>query len=300
MTSTPRRSAIPPLPAVLGAILSVQGGAALAKGLFPALGPAGTVGLRTGISAIVLLAAFRPRLGSLEPAQWRAVIPYGLVLGVMNMVFYFSLDRIPLGLAVTVEFAGPLAVAVFGSRRVLDLLWVGLAGAGIALIAPWTGGGGVDPLGVALAGAAGACWAAYIVLGGRLSRLLPGGPAVSLGMLIAALVAVPAAGAMGGFAHLTLGLFGAGVGVALLSSAIPYTLEMIALKALPARTFGILMSLEPAVAAIVGLVLLHERLTPTQWLAVGLVITASAGSTLTSRSPTVAPEVEAYEGWQGG
>lgn len=300
MTSTSRKPAIPPLPALLGAILSVQAGAALAKGLFPALGPAGTVGLRIGISALILLAAFRPRLGRLNAAQWRAVIPYGLVLGIMNLVFYFSLERIPLGLAVTVEFAGPLAVAVFGSRRAVDVLWVVLAGAGIALITPWTGSGGVDPVGVALAATAGACWAAYIVLGGRLSRVLPGGAAVSVGMLVAAIVALPVAGAMGGFAHVTVGRFGVGVGVAVLSSAIPYTLEMIALKALPARTFGILMSLEPAVAAIVGLVILHELLTTTQWLAVALVIAASAGSTLTSRSPATSSEAEAREGWQGG
>lgn len=300
MTATSRKPAIPPLPAVLGGILSVQAGAALAKGLFPALGPAGTVGLRIAFSVLILFAAFRPRLGRLNAAQWRAVIPYGVVLGIMNLLFYFSLDRIPLGLAVTVEFAGPLAVAVFGSRKAVDVLWVVLAGAGIALITPWTGGGGVDPVGVALAAAAGVCWAAYIVLGGRLSHLLPGGEAVAVGMLVAAVVALPIAGAMGGFAHLTVGLLAAGMGVALLSSAIPYTLEMIALRALPARTFGILMSLEPAVAAIVGLVILHELLTPTQWLAVVLVIAASAGSTLTSRSPAMPGEAEPREGWQGG
>ncbi len=300
MTATSRKFAIPPLPAVLGGILSVQAGAALAKGLFPVLGPAGTVGLRVGFSALILLAVFRPRLGRLNAAQWRAVIPYGVILGIMNMLFYFSLDRIPLGLAVTVEFAGPLAVAVFGSRKAVDVLWVVLAGAGIALITPWTGGG-VDPVGVALAAAAGACWAAYIVLGGRLSHLLPGGAAVAAGMVVAAIVALPVAGAMGGFAQVNARLLAAAVGVALLSSAIPYTLEMVALRELPARTFGILMSLEPAVAAIVGLVVLHERLTPTQWLAIALVIAASAGSTLTSRRPATPKEAEAREGWwQGG
>lgn len=295
MTATPRKLAIPPLPAVLLGILSVQGGAALAKGLFPALGPAGTVGLRIGFSALILLAVFRPRLGRLDAVQWRAVIAYGVVLGIMNMLFYASLDRIQLGLAVTVEFAGPLAVAVFGSRKAVDVLWVVLAGAGIALITPWTGGGGVDPVGVALAAAAGACWAAYIVLGGRLSRRLPGGAAVAAGMLVAAVVALPVAGAMGGFAQVTAGLLAAGMGVALLSSAIPYTLEMIALRALPARTFGILMSLEPAVAALVGLVILQERLTLTQWLAVALVIAASAGSTVTSRGPATPGEAEERE-----
>ncbi len=291
--------AIPPIPAILGSIVSVQGGAALAKGLFPALGPTGTVGLRVGISAVILLAAFRPGLRRATAEQWRVLIPYGVVLGVMNLVFYQALARIPLGLAVTVEFIGPLGVAVFGSRRAVDVAWVVLAAAGIALIAPW-GGGGADALGVLLALAAGGCWAAYILLGGRISRMIPGGAAVATGMTIAAFIAVPAAVATGGFARLTPALFAAGIGVALLSSAIPYTLEMVALKELPARTFGILMSLEPAVAALAGLVFLHEVLSPRQWLAVLLVIAASTGSTLTSRAPDQAAEGESGEGWQGG
>ncbi|HEU4752207.1 MAG TPA: EamA family transporter, partial [Armatimonadota bacterium] len=246
MSPESRRPVLPPLPAILLAILSVQAGAALAKGLFPLLGPSGTVGLRVGISALILLAAFRPSLRGLSAAQWRAVLPYGVVLGVMNLVFYQSLARIPLGLAVTVEFIGPLGVAVFGSRRLIDVVWVVLAGTGIALITPWTASSGVDPLGVALALAAGACWALYIVIGQRLSHRLAGGPAVSIGMLVATVAVVPFAAASGGFTHLDLAGLAAGTGVALLSSAIPYTLEMIALKALPARTFGILMSLEPA------------------------------------------------------
>jgi inner membrane transporter RhtA len=298
MTPTPTKPPIPPLPAIILGMISVQGGAALAKGLFPVLGPAGTVGLRIGISALILLAAFRPSLTRLDAVQWRAIIPYGVVLGLMNMLFYFSLARIPLGLAVTVEFSGPLAVAVFHSRKAVDLLWVVLAAAGIALITPWTGSGGVDPTGVLLAGAAGACWAAYILLGGRLSRILHGGAAVATGMMVAAITAVPIAAAMGGFTHLTLGSFGAGIGVALLSSAIPYTLEMIGLKAIPVRTFGILMSLEPALAAFAGLIFLHEVLTPPQWLAVALVISASTGSTLTSRRAD-RKKADAEEGWQG-
>ncbi|HMJ06610.1 MAG TPA: EamA family transporter [Chthoniobacterales bacterium] len=287
-----------PLGSILGAIVSVQAGAALAKGLFPALGPIGTVGLRVVLSAIMLMAAFRPRLRALSAAQWRAVIPYGLVLGTMNIVFYLSLSRIPLGLAVTVEFVGPLAVAVFGSRRAVDIAWVLLAAAGIALIMPWSGGG-ADALGVLLALAAGACWAAYILLGGRVSRIMPGGASVALGMVIASFVALPAAMATGGFARLTLPLFLAGIGVALLSSAIPYTLEMFALKRLPARTFGILMSLEPAVAALLGVVVLHELLSFHQWLAVALIIAASTGSTLTSRRAASVVAGEPGEGWQG-
>ena len=299
MHPTARRPALPPLPAVLIAIVSVQGGAALAKGLFPALGPAGTVGLRIGLSAAILLLAFRPPLARLNAAQWRAVLPYGLVLGVMNLVFYYAISRIPLGLAVTVEFIGPLGVAVFGSRRVVDVLWVVLAGAGIALITPWSGASGVDPMGVLLALGAGGCWAAYIVLGGRLARIVPGGTAVAAGMLIAAVAVVPFAAAAGGFANLSPGRFAAGLGVALLSSAVPYTLEMIALRAMPLRTFGILMSLEPAVAALAGLAFLVEILTPGQWLAVALVVAASVGSTLTAWRAAAPAAPEAHEGWSG-
>jgi inner membrane transporter RhtA len=298
MTPTPTKPPIPPLPAVILGMISVQCGAALAKGLFPLLGAAGTVGLRIGLSALILLSAFRPPLNRMSAAQWRAIIPYGVVLGVMNMLFYFSLSRIPLGLAVTVEFSGPLAVAVFGSRKAVDLLWVMLAAGGIALITPWTGSRGVDPVGVLLAGGAGACWAAYILLGGRLSRILSGGAAVATGMMVAATTALPIAAAMGGFRHLTVGSFVAGIGVALLSSAIPYTLEMIGLKAIPARTFGILMSLEPALAGLAGLIFLHEVLTPPQWLAVALVIAASTGSTLTSRRAD-RKKADTEEGWQG-
>src|SRR4051812_40440133 len=214
-----------PLGSILGAIVSVQAGAALAKGLFPALGPIGTVGLRVVLSAMMLLAAFRPGLRGTTAAQWRAVIPYGVVLGTMNILFYLSLSRIPLGVAVTVEFVGPLAVAVFGSRRVVDIAWVVLAAAGIALITPWSGRG-TDALGVALALAAGGCWAAYILLGGRVSRVMPGGASVATGMGIGSFVALPAAIATDGFVRLTLPLFVAGIGGGLLSRASPFPLEM--------------------------------------------------------------------------
>ena len=186
------------------------------------------------------------------------------------------------------------------ARMGIDVTWVVLAAAGIALITPWTAHSGVDPIGVALAFAAGVCWALYIVLGKRLSHVLSGGAAVSIGMLVAAIVVVPFAAAAGGFAHVTAGRFATGVGVALLSSVIPFTLEMVALKALPARTFGILMSLEPAVAALVGLAFLREVLSAIQWIAIALVIAASAGSTLTSRGAPEPHEAEADEGWQGG
>jgi inner membrane transporter RhtA len=205
-----------------------------------------------------------------------------MVLGSMNLLFYLALARIPLGLAVTIEFLGPLGVAVFGTRRPLDVAWVVLAGAGIALIAPWTGAA-IDPLGVLLALLAGACWAAYILLGGPVSRLLPGTTAVVAAMCVAALVILPFSVAGGGLAHLTPSGFALGTAVALLSSAIPYTFEMIALRAIPARTCGILMSLEPAVAALCGLLFLGEHLTAAQWGAVALVIVASVGATMTAR-----------------
>ncbi len=286
------RSLVPPIPAVIISVVSVQGGAAFAKGLFPVVGTAGTAGLRIGLSALMLLAVFRPALTRLTRAQWSAVIPYGLVLGVMNLSFYAALGRIPLGLAVTLEFAGPLGLAVMGSRRLADFLWVGLAGVGVVLITPWSRTSAtVDPIGVLLALVAGALWAAYIVLGRRASKVLPAGESVATGMLFAAFTVLPFAFAGDLVQRLTPALFGQGLAVALLSSAVPFTLEMMALRELPARTFGILMSLEPAVAALCGLMFLHEQLTPTQWLALVFVSAASAGTTLTARNST--PAVEA-------
>ncbi|WP_257463311.1 EamA family transporter [Archangium lipolyticum] len=283
---------LPPIPAVLLAVVSVQGGAAFAKELFPVLGPAGTAGLRIGLSALLLLAVFRPPLARLTGAQWGAVIPYGVVLGAMNLSFYWALQRIPLGLGVTLEFVGPLALAVFGSRRASDFLWVLLAAVGIALITPWRGGvGALDLLGVLLALVAGGFWAAYIVLGGRVSRVFQGAQGVATGMLFAALTVLPFSFAEGLAGRLTPPLFAAGLAVALLSSAVPFTLEMMALRVLPSRTFGILMSLEPAAAALSGLVFLHEQLTVTQWLALVFVSAASAGAALTARR--VPPPVEA-------
>jgi inner membrane transporter RhtA len=277
---------------VLLAVVSVQGGAAFAKELFPELGPAGTAGMRIGLSALLLFAVFRPPLARLTRAQWGAVIPYGVVLGAMNLSFYMALERVPLGLAVTLEFVGPLGLAVFGSRRASDFLWVVLAAAGIALIAPWHGSASaLDLLGVLLAILAGGCWAAYIVLGGRVSRVLPGGQSVATGMLFASLAVLPFSFAEGLAARLTPSLFAAGLAVALLSSAVPFTLEMMALHVLPSRTFGILMSLEPAAAALSGMVFLREQLTVTQWLALVCVSAASAGATLTARR--VPPPVEA-------
>lgn len=285
------RAVLPPIPAVIVSIVSVQGGAAFAKELFPAIGTAGTAGLRIALSALMLLAVFRPAPARLKRAQWRAVIPYGLVLGLMNLSFYAALNRIPLGLAVTLEFTGPLGLAVFGSRRRWDLLWALLAGVGVALITPWSGRvQAVDFTGVLLALTAGGLWAAYIVFGRRASQVLAAGESVSLGMSIAALGVLPFVFAEDAAHRLTPIVFGEGLAVALLSSAVPYTLEMTALRVLPARVFGILMSLEPAAAALCGLLFLHEQLTPTQWLALLLVSTASAGTALGARNPVSSME----------
>ncbi len=281
------RFSLPAVPSVLFAILSVQGGAALAKGLFPVLGPAGTTTLRISISALVLLAVMRPRFGQLQPAQWRAVVPYGLALGLMNFFFYCALARIPLGLAVTLEFVGPLSLALAGARRWYEVAWALLAGLGIALLAPW-GGQGPDMVGMGFALAAGGCWAVYIVLGQRTAAVLPGTQAVAIGMAVAALPVLPFGIASGSLLLLTPHLLLLAGLLALFSSILPFTLEMQALRKLPARTFSILMSLEPVAAALSGWGLLGEQLTPTQWLAVGCIGAASAGSTLTARRPVAA------------
>lgn len=272
---------IPPIPAVLFAIISVQSGAAIAKTLFPELGAAATASLRIGISALILLAVYRPNLFKINASQWKVVIPYGLSLGAMNLIFYFAIERIPIGLAVTLEFIGPLVVAVLGSKRILDYLWVLLAAAGIVLIAPWSDNG-VDLLGVLFALLAGALWAAYIVLGGKVSKIMKGGEAVAVGMLFATLLILPFGVLGNGFQNMTPNFFYLGIALALLSSAIPFTLEMKALGQLPARTFSILMSLEPAAASLCGLLFLQEYLTPNELIAVICVVTASIGSTMTA------------------
>lgn len=278
--------------AVLFSMVSVTGGAALAKSLFAAIGPEGTTALRNGYGALMLLAFWRPwRGGRLSLAQWRMVALYGASLGIMNLMFYSALQTLPLGLAVAIEFIGPFTLALVNSRRFSDLLWLLLAMAGLALLLPWGEGPiAADPRGIAFALAAGAMWALYIVFGQKASRLMPGGYVTSIGITIGSLITVPvglihAGGAM--FAWSTLGI---ALGVALFSSAIPYSMDMVALRRLPARTFGILMSLEPAVAAMSGLILLGEGLSLRQQFAIGCVMIASLGSTSSARK--VAPVVQ--------
>jgi inner membrane transporter RhtA len=272
-------------PAVLGVLLAIasfQGGAAIAKGLFPVLGAAATSSLRIVLSAIILVIFNRPNLRNLTSVQWRSVALYGLTLGAMNTIFYMAIARIPLGLGVALEFIGPLALALAGSKRIIDFLWVMLAATGIALIAPWSNKG-LDLVGVLLALLAGALWAAYILLGARISKIMDGGKAVTIGMIFASILVLPVAISNGLFVHLRPVMLLPGLALALLSSAIPFTLEMHALRKIPAKTFSILMSLEPAVAAFSGLLFLHEYLSFHEWLAVALVIVASAGVTLTGK-----------------
>jgi len=282
--------AIPPVPAVLLSIISVQGGAAIAKGIFPVLGAAATSSLRIVLSAIILILFNRPNIKGLSAAQWKAVALYGLALGAMNIVFYMAIARIPLGLGVTLEFIGPLVLALMGSKRILDFLWVLLAAMGIVLIAPWSNNG-LDIIGVVLALLAGAFWAAYIVMGGRISKIMDGGKAVTIGMVFASALVLPLAIADGLLINIKPGLLLSGFMLAVLSSAIPFTLEIKALRKMPAKTFSVLMSLEPAAAAISGLIFLNEFLSLYEWLAVALVVIASAGATLSRKKIThVEPE----------
>lgn len=269
--------AVPPTGLILLSILSVQVGAALAKGLFPVLGPGGTVFLRIVFAALVLLAVQRPRLRGYTHADYGAVIVFGLVITAMNAAFYAALARLPLGIAVTLEFVGPLGVALAGSRRRLDLLWGAFAAAGIVLLAP-LGRSALDPVGVAFALLAGVGWAGYILLNVRVGRAFPGNAGLALSMAVAAFAALPFGVSAGGAVLGDLRLLVVGAGVALLSTAIPFSLEHTALKRLPAHVFGVLMSLEPAVAALVGVVLLGETLGIRGLLALACVTIASGGS----------------------
>ncbi|MDX6666413.1 MAG: inner rane transporter RhtA [Solirubrobacteraceae bacterium] len=263
---------------VLAAASSVQFGAAIAVTLFDNLGPAGASALRVGLGAVILLAVWRPSVRGLPKADLRLVGALGLTLGVMNYAFYEALDRIPLGIAVTIEFAGPLGVAVALSRRRLDLVWVALAAAGILLLAD-PSGGSLDPVGLVLIGVAAAAWAAYILLVARAGERFTGGRGLALAMGVAALVPLGPGIAEAGADLLKPEFLGIGAAVALLSSVIPYSLEMEALRRIPRHIFGVLMSLEPALAALGGFVVLGQSLSGRDLVAIGLVMAASGGAT---------------------
>ena len=277
---------MPPTLLVLAAVASVQFGAALAKTLFDELGAGGTVFVRVAFAAVVVALIWRPRLAGHDRREIALAVVFGLVLAAMNLCFYAALDRIPLGIATTLEFVGPLGVAVFGSRRPLDLLWVGLAAAGILLLSDPGGGGGLDRLGVALALTAGALWAAYILLSARVGRVFPGGAGLALALLVATVPLAPVGIAAAGADLLVPWILLVGAAVGVLSSAIPYTLELEALRRLPVGVFGVLMSLEPAVAALAGFVVLGEELAAREVAAILLVVAASAGAAYRA---TVAP-----------
>ena len=275
--AAPRRAAAPAVGLVLLAVSSLQVGAAFAVELFDELGPAGAAFGRLGFAALVLVSIWRPRLRGRPDGDLRVAVAFGLALGAMNLCIYEAMDRIPLGIAVTFEFIGPLGVAVVGSRRALDALWVVLAAAGIALLADY-GGGSLDTAGVAFALAAGALWAAYIHLSARTGALFPGGSGLAVAMVAGAALVAPFGIADAGTELLRPELLGAVLAVALASSVLPYSLELEALRRLPPRVFGVLMSLQPAVAALAGLVVLDQGLAAQDWLAIGLVVVASAGA----------------------
>jgi inner membrane transporter RhtA len=266
-----------------------QTGASFAKGLFPLVGAAGATTLRLTLAAVVLLLIFQPWRRRLDRRQWHAVLMYGAVMGAMNMFFYAALAHIPLGVAVALEFTGPLTVALLGSRRPPDFAWIGLAVAGLVLLLPLGQvEGDISIVGVLLALAAGACWAGYIIFGQRAG--IGGGPHITaLGVSVAALIAMPVGIATAGTALLDPAILPIALGVALLSSAIPYALDMVALPHMPSRLFGILMSGQPALGALSGFVILHETLSLGQLAGIAAIIVASFGATVTIARNTPPP-----------
>src|SRR5512146_2290558 len=280
-------SPLMPVGSLLLGMLSFQCGAALAKQLFPLVGAQGATAMRLGLGAAILWLLRRPWRRLAGRQGWASLWGYGLTLGVMNLCFYMALRTIPLGIAVALEFLGPLAIALLGSRRALDFLWVGLVVAGLALLLPYgTHAQALDPAGVLYALGAAVGWATYILLGRRAGAAF-GGDAVALGSAIGALVAVPVGVMHAGAAMFSLSALPFAIGVAVLSSALPYSLEMHALTRLPARTVGILVSIEPAMGALLGLMFLDEHLNAFQWLAIAAIIAASIGAVLGARNVPV-------------
>jgi inner membrane transporter RhtA len=263
---------------VILAILSVQLGAAFAKSLFEAVGSSGTVFVRVTFAALIFLLLWRPRLQRREHSRsdYVLVLFFGLTIAGMNALFYAAIARIPLGIAVTLEFVGPLGVAVAASRRRRDFLWAALAACGVVLLAPF-GNTQIDPLGVVFALLAGALWGTYILLNVRVGRAFQGGTGLALGMLVAACALIPFGVASGGAALLKPEVLLIGLGVAVLSTVIPFSLELEALRRLPARVFGVLMSLEPAIAALIGFIVLRETTSLRALIALALIIVASGG-----------------------
>lgn len=265
---------------LVAAMVSIQVSAAYGKTLFPRVGAAGVAGLRIAFAALIMAGATRPWRALKDRKGYGWLIAYGLVLGAMNLIYYLSLARLPLGIAVALEFVGPLGVALWASRKPRDFLWIGLAVAGLAVLLPLRrASAGVDPLGAALALTAGGLWAAYILIGKRAGDRF-GGAAAGLGMMMAAVAIAPIGLVTGGPRLFLPGVLPAAFVLALLSSAIPYSLEMYALTRLPSRLFGLLMSLEPAIASVSGALVLGERLTILQAAGVAAIVAASFGASL--------------------
>ncbi|MEE1923477.1 threonine/homoserine exporter RhtA [Pseudomonas sp. 148P] len=278
-----------PVGVLLIAMASIQSGASLAKSMFPLIGPEGTTTLRLLFASVIMLLLLRPWRAKLSASTLKTVIIYGAALGGMNFLFYMSLQTVPLGIAVALEFTGPLAVALYASRRPVDFLWIGLAIAGLLLLIPMgETSKGIDPVGASYALGAGVCWALYILYGQK-AGAENGIQTAALGVVIAALFVAPIGIVQAGSALLNPALIPVALGVATLSTALPYSLEMVALTRLPARTFGTLMSIEPAFGALSGLLFLNEVLSLAQWLAIAAIITASVGATLSMRNDTPPP-----------
>ena len=269
-----------PLVALAGSLISQNLGAAVAKSLFPVVGVEGMTALRIGLAALLLLAFWRPWRRPVARRDIGNILLYGAMLGGMNLCIYQAFGRIPIGIATAIETTGPLVVVLAASRRALDVAWVALALVGLALLLPLGSAPPLDPLGLLFALGAAASWALYIVFGKRVATLASG-QAVSLGMLVASVFALPIGIAHAGAAMLVPSTLLAGLGVALLSSAVPYSLEMAALRRMPRHVFGILVSATPAVGAACGALVLGERLGALQWLAIGCIIGASAGGAAT-------------------
>ncbi len=263
-------------------MLSVQWGAALAKSLFAEFGALTVVYLRVTLAAILLLVFVRPALRALSRQQWKASVLFGVVLVSMNVAYYLSLERLPLGLCVTIEFVGPLAVALWHSHRALDFGWVALAALGIALLNPFSGN--IDPVGFILALFAGACWGLYIILGEKLGSVTPGALGLTIAMSVGGLLLTPVEITQVQSWTNILPALPFAIAIAVLSSIIPYSFEIEALRRLPPKVFGILMSIEPAFAAVIGYLVLGEQLTLWQCVAIGAVMTASFGAARSASS----------------
>lgn len=297
----PHSPSLYPVLLLIIAMLSLQGGAALAKSLFPEIGAQGTAALRLLFSALMLLAYFRPWRFPMTASGWWLIVAYGISLGAMNLLFYLSLRTIPLGIAVALEFTGPLAVALLTSRRITDFFWIAVAAVGIFLLIPQgTAVHALDPVGMLQALAAGVCWALYIVAG-RHAGMYHGTHTIALASTVAALFVLPFGLLHSGTALFALDILPWAIGVAVLSSALPYALEITVLSRMPVRIFGTLLSLEPVFAAFSGLLFLSETLSISQWVAILAIVVASAGITLGNYRPKHAeqpPNPQRLRGWR--